>query len=56
MDVGRSGEVQGVVGRVWVVEIIGFVDGYSIFLKKKLEFFEEKKSFLAVNRSPDVGI
>ena len=21
MDVGRSGEVQGVVGRVWVVEI-----------------------------------
>ena len=34
MDVGRSGEVQGVVGRVWVVEILGLFDGYSIFLKK----------------------
>ena len=55
MDVGRSGEVQGVVGRVWVVEIICFFDGYSIFLKKKVETLENK-SFLAVNRSPDVGI
>ena len=34
MDVGRSGEVQGVVGRVWVVEITCLFDGYSIFLKK----------------------
>ena len=55
MDVGRSGEVQGVVGRVWVCEILGFFDGYSIFLKKSQKI-GDKKSFLAVNRSPDVGI
>ena len=40
MDVGRSGEVQGVVGRGWVVEIIGFFDGYSFFLTKNGEFRE----------------
>ena len=55
MDVGRSGEVQGVVGRVWVVEIIGFFDGYSKNLKKKVGNLE-KKLFLAVNRSPVVRI
>ena len=37
MDVGRSGEVQGVVGRVWEAEIIGFVNGYSKKSEKKLE-------------------
>ena len=41
MDVGRSGEVQGVVGRVWVVEILGFFDGYSIFLKKTIRNLEK---------------
>ena len=45
MDVGRSGEVQGVVGRVWVVEIIGFFDGYSFFLKRKVEKLEKKVIF-----------
>ena len=55
MDVGRAREVQGVVGRVWVVEIIGLFDGYAISLIKQVEHLEEK-SLLAVNRSPDVGI
>ena len=45
MDVGRSGEVQGVVGRVWVVEILGFFDGYSIFLKKTIRILEKKVIF-----------
>ena len=44
MDVGRSREVQGVVGRLWVVETIGFVDGYSTFLKK-VEQFEKQIMF-----------
>ena len=56
MDVGRSREVQGVVGRVWVVEILGFFDGYSNFLKNQSSEFKEKTSCLAVNRSLDVGI
>ena len=44
MDVGRSREVQGVVGRVWVVEIIGFCDGFSLFLKRKVEQLEKAES------------
>ena len=45
MDVGRSGEVQGVVGRVWEAEIIGFVDGYSICLKRTVDKLEKKVIF-----------
>ena len=54
MNVGRSGEVQGVVGRVWVVEMTCFFDAYSFFLKTVEN--SENTSLLAVNRSPDVGI
>ena len=42
MDVGRSGEIQGVVGRVWEAEIIWIFDDYAIFLKKKVEKLEKK--------------
>ena len=45
MDVGRSGEVQGVVGRVWEAEIMGFFDGYSKILKRKVEKLEKKVIF-----------
>ena len=45
MDVGRSREVQGVVGRVWVVEIICLFDDYSICLKQKVEKLENKVIF-----------
>ena len=45
MDVGRSGEVQGVVGRVWLVEISCFFDGYSIVLKEKVGRLEKTIMF-----------
>ena len=45
MDVGRSGEVQGVVGRVWEAEIIGFFNGYSKKSEKKVRNLEKKVIF-----------
>ena len=35
MDVGRSGEVQGVVGRVWEAEIIWLFDDYATCSEQK---------------------
>ena len=45
MDVGRSGEVQGVVGKVWVVETICFFDGFSILPKENVEKIENTVFF-----------